>query len=321
MLDADSIVAHRQMRRRLGIWRILAVLAVAVSVMVLVLWSADAGGGLGKLSNHIARVRVEGLIIGNRHTLELLDELAKADRVKAVIVHINSPGGTVAGSEAIYEGIRKIAEKKPVTSVMGSVAASGGYITAIASDHIVARGNTITGSIGVIFQWAEVSQLLDKLGINMEEIKSSELKAQPNMFNPLTEKVRQVTEALVQDSYSWFVALVAERRQLQQATALRLADGRVYSGRQAVENKLIDALGGEETAKAWLVSEKKINEKLEIIDWKPDGAVKTSSLGLSVISLMLKLFGFEPSEQVLSRALQPERLKLDGLLSVWQPSN
>ncbi len=279
MLDADAIVANRQMHRRLGVWRIIAVLAAASALAVLVLWGTDADGGLRRFSDHIARVRIEGLITGERRTIELLEKLAEAKRVKAVIIHIDSPGGTTAGSEAIYEAIRKIAKDKPVASVMGTVAASGGYITAIATDHIVARGNTITGSIGVIFQWAEVSQMLDKLGIKMEEIKSGELKAEPNMFNPITKKVREVTEALVQDSYRWFVKLVAERRQLPQAAAERLADGRVYSGRQAVENKLIDAIGGQEQAKAWLVAEKQIDADLKVIDWAPKKKVEASSLG------------------------------------------
>lgn len=320
MLDADAIVANRQMHRRLGVWRIIAVLAAASALAVLVLWGTDADGGLRRFSDHIARVRIEGLITGKRRTIELLEKLAEAKRVKAVIIHIDSPGGTTAGSEAIYEAIRKIAKDKPVASVMGSVAASGGYITAIATDHIVARGNTITGSIGVIFQWAEVSQLLDKLGIKMEEIKSGELKAEPNMFNPITKKVREVTEALVQDSYRWFVKLVAERRQLSQAAAERLADGRVYSGRQAVENKLIDAIGGQEQAKAWLVAEKQIDADLKVIDWAPKKKVEASSLGFYVIGWVLKLLGVEHSGQFFGRSLQPESLKLDGLLSVWHPS-
>ena len=320
MLEADSIVANRQMRRRLGVWRIVAILAIALSLGVLALWGADANGGLSKFSDHIARVRVEGLITGDRKTIKMLEALSKADRVKGVIIHIDSPGGTTAGSEAIYEAIRKIAEDKPVTAVLGTVAASGGYITAIASDHIVARGNTITGSIGVIFQWAEVSQLFDKLGIKMESIKSSELKAEPNMFNPLTDKVRDVTQVLIQDSYDWFVGLVAERRNLAKPVALRLADGRVYSGRQAVENKLIDELGGEKQAKAWLVKEKKLDADLEIVDWKPKAKVDPSGLGLSLLATILKGLGIEHSELFLSKVLQPDSAKLDGLLSVWHPS-
>jgi protease-4 len=320
MLEADSIVANRQMRRRLGVWRIVAILAIALSLGVLVLWGAGANGGLSKFSDHIARVRVEGLITGDRKTLKMLEELGKADRVKGVIIHIDSPGGTTAGSEAIYEAIRKIAEDKPVTAVLGTVAASGGYITAIATDHIVARGNTITGSIGVIFQWAEVSQLFDRLGIKMETIKSSDLKAEPNMFNPLTDKVREVTQVLIQDSYDWFVGLVAERRNLAKPVALRLADGRVYSGRQAVENKLIDELGGEKQAKAWLVKQKKLDADMEIVDWTPKAKVDPTGLGLSLLATILKGLGIEHSELFLSKVLQPDSAKLDGLLSVWHPS-
>ena len=149
-------------------------------------------------TDHIARVRVEGLITGDRPFLKMLEKLEKADRVKAVIIDIDSPGGTTAGSEAIYEAVRKIAAKKPVVSVMGTIAASGGYITAIASDYIVARGNTITGSIGVIFQWAQIQKLLDTLGVQMQEVKSGDLKAEPNFFKPPSEKALAVANGMIQ---------------------------------------------------------------------------------------------------------------------------
>ncbi len=152
-----------------------------------------------KALDHIARIHIDGLITGDQPTLDLLDDMAKSNRAKGLIIRIDSPGGTTAGSEAIYEEIRKIAKDKPVVAVMDTVAASGGYITAIAADHIVARGNTITGSIGVIFQWAEVSKLLDTLGIRMEEIKSGDLKAEPSPFKPMTEKAREVSNVMVQE--------------------------------------------------------------------------------------------------------------------------
>jgi protease-4 len=320
MLEADSIVSSRQMRRSLGLWRVAAIIAAAAAILVLSLWGSGAGSGISNFSNHIARIRIEGLITGDQRTLDLLEELRKTERVKAVIVHIDSPGGTTAGSEAIYEALRKISEKKPVVSVMGTVAASGGYITAIASDHIVARGNTITGSIGVIFQWAEVSELLKTLGVKMETIKSSELKAEPNMFKPLTEKARQATELLINDSYKWFVGLVAERRQFSDEVALKLADGRVYSGRQAVENKLVDALGGEDQAKNWLVDERKIDKSLKIVDWKRKKDLDPSDFGVSLLSYLFRLVGLESAGQILTNTREADRLKLDGLVSVWHPA-
>jgi protease-4 len=281
---------------------------------------ASDGGGLAKLSDHIARVRIEGLITGNRKTLDLLKEIEEADRVKALIVHIDSPGGTTAGSEAVHEALRKIAAKKPVASVMGTVAASGGYITAIATDHIVARGNTITGSIGVIFQWAEVTRLLDNLGVKMEEIKSSDLKAEPNMFKPLSEKARQVTQAMVDDSYKWFVDLVEERRKLTREDATRLSDGRVYTGRQAIENKLIDAIGGEPQAVAWLEKERSVSKDLEVVDWKASDDAVAGLLGESAIRAVAIALGLEPLLDSMRKTLKAEQLRLDGLISVWHPN-
>ena len=212
--QAEVIVDRRQLKRRLFRWRILAILAVLLALGAL-FWS---GGDFKKHFDHIARIHIDGLITGDEATLNLLDDLAKSNRVKGVIIRIDSPGGTTAGSEAIYEKIRKIAKDKPVVAVMDTVAASGGYITAIAADHIVARGNTITGSIGVIFQLPEVSKLLDTLGIRMEEIKSGELKAEPTPYKPMSDRVRQVSNEMVQESFAWFTGLVVERRKLSART-------------------------------------------------------------------------------------------------------
>lgn len=316
MLDADTIVANRQLRQRLGLWRVIAIFAAAAALIVVVLWSAEKTGGLSQFSGHIARIRVDGVITGGRPMLDLLARIDASDRVKAVIVHIDSPGGTTAGSEAVYLGLRKIAAKKPVVSVMGSFAASGGYITAIGGDHIIARGNTITGSIGVIFQWAEITQLLERIGVKMQEIKSSELKAEPNMFKPLTEEARRATDIVVQDSYKWFVGLVAERRPFDAAEAQRLADGRVYSGRQALENKLVDALGGEDEAKEWLVAEHGIDKDMQVVDWRPKRNLDDTPLGFSLLVGLLRWFGIDLGDPI---AVQVQRLKLDGLLSVWHP--
>src|SRR5690606_37690643 len=126
----------------------------------------------------------------------------------------------------------ELSKKKPTVATMGTVGASAAYMAAIATDHIVARRTTITGSIGVIFQFPEVSQLLDKVGVQMDEIKSSPLKAEPSPFHAPTPEARAVIESIVRDSYDWFVDIVAERRGLDRSDALVLADGRIYTGRQ-----------------------------------------------------------------------------------------
>ena len=307
--QAEVIVDRRQLKRRLTRWRILAVLAVLLALGSL-FWS---GGDFKKRFDHIARVHIDGLITGDQATLNLLDDLAKSTQVKGVIVRIDSPGGTTAGSEAIYEQIRKIAKDKPVVAVMDTVAASGGYITAIAADYIVARGNTITGSIGVIFSFPEISKLLDTLGIKMEEIKSGELKAEPSPYKPVSDRARQVSNELVQESFAWFTGLVVERRKLSVERVKVLADGRVYTGRQAVTEKLIDALGGEEVALEWLQTEKKLPKDMNVVDWRNPVIIDPAGLGFSIGGTVLRVLGFEGLRR------QVESARLDGLLVLWHP--
>ena len=287
----------------------LAVLAVLLALGAL-FWSGD---DLKKRFDHVARIHIDGLITGDEATLKLLDDLAKSGRVKGLIVRIDSPGGTTAGSEAIYEKIRIIARDKPVVAVMDTVAASGGYITAIAADYIVARGNTITGSIGVIFSFPEISKLLDTLGIRMEEIKSGDLKAEPTPYKPMSDRVRQVSNEMVQESFAWFTGLVVERRKLSAERVKVLADGRVYTGRQAVTEKLIDALGGEEVALEWLQTQKKLPKDIETVDWRGPSDSGATGLGFSVANTALKVLGFEGLRR------QVESARLDGLLVLWHP--
>lgn len=306
--DAETILERRQLKRRLWRWRVVAAAAILVALAV----AAWQGGDVTRNFDHVARIKIDGLITGDQPTLDLLDQLAKADHVKGLIVRIDSPGGTTAGSEAIYDKIRIIAAKKPVTAVMDTVAASGGYITAISTDYIVARGNTVTGSIGVIFSFPEVSQLLGKLGIRMEEVKSGELKAEPTPYKPMSERVRQVTNEMVQESFAWFVNLVAERRKLPIERVKVLADGRVYSGRQAVTEKLIDALGGEDEAVAWMET-KGTPKSLKILDWARPQQQASYGLGFAIADRALEAFGLNGLRR------QAEAARLDGLLVLWHP--
>lgn len=307
--EAEMIVDRRRLGRKVTFWRILAVL-LALATTVALLWSS---GPWDRRQYHIARIKIEGLITGDERTLDLLKSIEESDRVKALIVRIDSPGGTTSGSEAIYDQLRVIAKTKPIVAVMDTVAASGGYITALAADHIVARRNTLTGSIGVIFSFPQISKLLDTLGIKMEVLKSGELKAEPSPYTPMSDKVREVSNAMVMDGYEWFIGLVAERRQLPLDRVRVLADGRAYTGHQALEVKLIDEIGGEDKAVAWLESAKGIQKDLRIIDWKRRDETSPSLLGLSLGRSLLGALGLG------SLTESAERAQLDGLLVLWHP--
>ncbi len=307
--EAELIVDRRRLKRKLTLWRVLAVL-LAIAAIAAIVWSQGSKG----FEDQIARVRIDGLITGDQRTLDLLQKVEESDKVKAVLLRIDSPGGTTAGSEAVYDAVRKISAKKPVVAVMDTVAASGGYITALAADRIVARGNTITGSIGVIFSMPEFSKLLDTVGVKMEELRSGDMKAEPSPYKPMSERVRTVTMAMVDDGFQWFIGLVAERRQLPMPRVKELSDGRVYTGRQALADKLIDELGGEDKAVAWLEADRKIPAKLPVVDWKPAKSAETLGLGFAAAEAVLRSLGLEGFRSA------AERAQLDGLLALWHPA-
>jgi protease-4 len=210
------------------------------------------------------------------------------------------------GGEALYSRLRQIAEKKPIVAVMGEVATSAAYMTAIGSDHIVAHDGTLTGSIGVILQTADVTGLLDKVGIKPEAVKSSPLKAQPNPLEPFTPEAREATRKVVSDIYEMFVSMVQKRRGLSREQVDMVADGSVFTGRQAKEIGLVDILGGEREARAWLAEKHGIDQSLPVQDVQPRGPGQ---------ELRDMVGGF------IGKAVLPERLTLDGLVSVWHPSH
>lgn len=320
-LNADILVDRRRLKRKLSLWRFVAVV-FGVVVLIAVGLNYSGSSGLFSFNQHIARVTIDGIISDDRKQQELFDKIVASDDVQGVIVHINSPGGSTAGSEALYAAIRRAAAKKPVVGVLGTVAASGGYIAALATDHIVARGNTVTGSIGVVFQWAQVSELMQKLGIKMETIKSGPLKAEPSPFSPMPEEARALTEAMIRDSHEWFVGLVEQRRPFEEARARELSDGRIYTGRQALEVQLIDEIGGEKTALTWLHDVKGLDRSLEVVNWSTK-RLEDLSWGTSAMSWLLRAFGLGDLADTLiltRKTLHTETLSLDGLISVWHPA-
>lgn len=317
-LEADVIVDRRRLSRRVSRWRIAAFI-LALVALALALAPLGSGVGLFGLGNHVARISIDGLIDDDRKLQETIDKAARDRRVRALLLDINSPGGTTTGAEALFLAIREAAGKKPVVAALGTVAASGGYIAAIAADRIVARGNTITGSIGVVFQWTQLEEALAKLGIDVDEVKSAPLKAEPSPFNETPPEAIEVMRAMVVDSYVWFVGLVAERRGFDEATARRLGDGRVYTGRQALDVGLVDEIGGEKEAIAWLAAAHGIDADIKVRDWTP--ADESEALGLlgRAAAGLARLAGLSPDGLVgaLGGLDAARRLRLDGLISVW----
>ena len=263
VLERDFYEERRRKWRRSAFWRGFGIAAVIALVLALISGSQGMFAG----GDHIARFEVRGVIVDNTTRNQLFADLAEDDSVKALVLRVNSPGGSTAGSEALFASIRAVAEKKPVVAVLGEVAASGGYIAAIATDHIVARGNTLTGSIGVIMAYPDLTALMDRFGISMQTVRSSELKAEPSPFRPSNPLARARDEAMIADTYVWFRDLVGERRGISGADLDAVANGGVFTGRGALENGLIDEIGGEPEALAWLESRDPSLDGLSVEEW------------------------------------------------------
>jgi protease-4 len=314
--EIDTVLDRRRLRRRLTLWRVLAITAAVLALFAIGM-SGDNWSSLG--SKQIARVSISGTITEDRDQLELLKKIADSDNAAALLVYVNSPGGTTTGGEALFAALREVAKKKPVVAQFGTVAASAGYIVGLAADHIVTRANTITGSVGVLIQWPEVSQALEKIGVKFNEIKSGDLKAVPSPFEPLNEDGQKVTQAMIDEGFRWFVGLVEQRRGIKADAIPGLNRGRVFTGREAVQLKLADSIGGEEEAVEWLRTERKVDKDLKVVDWKVQTA---GSLGLfsSIGEAAASFFNNTTLGQMLARDPSLSGLGLDGFISVWHPS-
>jgi protease-4 len=318
-LDADAIVDRRRMRRKLTFWRVSA-LAVALIALIGAAVALMPGSRLLPRGDYIARITVQGLIRGNQDRVAALERLGRS-RARAVILHIDSPGGTTAGAEQLYDSLRALQAKKPMVVVVDGLAASGAYIAALSADHIIAQDTSLVGSIGVLFEYPNFAELLKTIGVQVESIKSSPLKAAPNGFEPTSPAARAAIEAIVLDSYAWFKGLVKDRRKLDDTQLAAVDDGRVFTGRQGLGLKLVDSLGNEKTALAWLEKEKKVPASTPVRDYSLEprfselsflhvAAWTFQAVGLSAMAHRIEAWG----------AVQTiERLNLDGLLALWHP--
>jgi protease IV len=321
-LDADLIVDRRRMRRKLTFWRATAIGVIVLGIAAAAAMAGNRVRGFG-VRPYIARVTISGLIRGDQDRVEQLDRLAQSSLARAVIVHVDSPGGTTAGSEQLFDSLSRLREKKPLVVVVDSMAASGGYITALAADHIVAQQTSLVGSIGVLFQYPNVTDLLDKIGVKVESVKSTPLKAAPDGYEPTSPEARAALESIIQDSYSWFKGIVQDRRHLTDPQLQTASDGRVFTGHQAVDLKLIDEIGDERTAIAWLGKEKNIDTKLPVRDYDLHSRFSDLSFLHAAMLAALDAAGLN----ALAERLDPwgtisavRRFNLDGLLALWHPA-
>lgn len=315
-LEADSLVDRRRLRGKVTFWRVLSVLLGIVAVVALGV-AVVGRDAISLVQPQVARVTIQGVITGDRPTLRLLEDLRKSSTVRAVIVQIDSPGGTVPGAEAIHEALRTLAAAKPTVAVVNTLAASGGYIAAIGADRIFARRGAVVGSVGVIFQYPNVTRLLDSIGVQIETVKSTPLKAAPSPLEPTTPEAREAVRQLVADSYEWFKGLVQQRRELTPEQLAAVADGRVFTGAQALTLKMIDEIGAEREAIAWLEKNRNVPANLPVREWRRSSNVRD----LGLVETLASLLQLDAGTSVVARAIrESERLALDGLIAIWQPA-
>ena len=318
-LDADALYDRRALRRKLTLWRVLALVATALVIIGLGL----AFGGRSLLQTqgaHVARLTISGVITGDQETVDAIRRVKDAKNASAAIVAINSPGGTTTGSERLYQELRELAKAKPTVAVVTGMAASGGYIAAMGTDRIIAPETGVVGSIGVIMQYPNFSKTLDMVGVKVESVRSTLLKAQPSGLEPTPPEAREAVTATVLDTYAWFKKLVKDRRALSPAELEKVVDGRVFTGRQGLPLKLIDELGAEREARAWLETSRSISKDLKIVDYRRQSSINRFGL-FSALAGVAAAFGFDDAAAAIGAARHSvEAQSLDGLLSVWQPS-
>jgi protease IV len=302
-LETDLLLDRRRLKRRLFAWRVAALVAAVVAVLV-----AIGGNGLPVRGSHVARLSVTGIITENRKLTEAVAALADDTNVPALIVFINSPGGSVAGGESLHDAIALVAAKKPVVAVMGGTAASAGYMVAMPAARVFAREATLTGSIGVLLETGEVSGLLGKIGVTAEAITSGPLKDQPSFIRPLSPEGRDVLHGLVMDMYDQFVGMVAAGRHMSVDKVRQLADGRAYTGRQALALGLVDQIGGEPQARQWLEEQRHVSADLPVEDVSTAGFAERA-FGASLGSLL----------GTIGKTLLLQGVRVDGAWALWQP--
>ena len=256
-----------------------------------------------KSKDFIATISIEGVINNPVDTLEELENINKSSNAKALLVNINSPGGTFVSSKEIYDKIKEISKKVPVVTYMREMATSGGYLVSLASQKIFSNIGTITGSVGVILQTAEITTLLKKIGINPIVIKSGDLKATPNPLEGVSEKDSEYLNDIIKSMQLEFLNLLSENRDIESETLRVISDGRIFTGKQAKELNLVDFIGSKNDAIQWLKDEAKLPSDIDIIDFSKENKYE------KLINMRL----FDKNFNFLKNNIY------NGFLAIWDP--
>ena len=256
-----------------------------------------------KKKDFIATISIEGIISNPEDTLNDLENINKSSNAKALLVNINSPGGTFVSSKELYDKIKEISKKIPVVTYMREMATSGGYLVSLASQKIFSNIGTITGSVGVILQTAEITELLEKIGINPIVIKSGKLKATPNPLEGLSENDSRYLNDVIKSMQLEFLSLLSENRNIESKTLEIISDGRIFTGKQAKELNLIDFIGSKSDAIKWLKDEAKLPQDIDILDFSKENQYE------KLINMRL----FDKNFNFLKKNIY------SGFLAIWDP--
>jgi protease-4 len=305
--NKEVLIENIYLKKRINRWRVIVFLLAVIGILML---PSKKGGlknvsGLRNMQDYVARITIEGHVTENNKRLKNLERLALNPNVKAVILHIDTPGGTFVGGEALYHSLNYLASKKPLVATMGTMATSVGYMISLPAERVFAYRGTITGSIGVFVQAPDFSELTKKLGVNFITVKSGKFKTTLSPFEPTTDEGKRTIEAAINDSYITFIDFIVKQRKLEKDKLLEIADGRIYTGNQAVDLNLIDEIGDQKTALNWLQKNKKIGENLAIKD-------------VDLVKDKIFLEKYKLNSLINEFFLGKMQMSLAGLISIWQ---
>ncbi|MAR78821.1 MAG: signal peptide peptidase SppA [Rhodospirillaceae bacterium] len=302
--ELDTISFHKRSRRNLKLWRMLAIIFFVI-ILSLFLFDKNFFVNPLKYQDHILRITVEGFIDDDRQLAMKLDEIEGNKNIKAIILIIDSPGGTSFGGEFLFRKLNNLSSSGiPVVSIIRTIGTSAAYAVALSGDRIFALETSLVGSVGALIRSADLSELFNKVGIKPEIFKSGEFKSIPSPIEKTPLEGKEVIQNSVNEVKNWFLRIIQEKREISKKNLSGISKGGVYTGKQALLINLVDEIGGEKEALIWLKDIKGITKDLPIIDLK--NSSKNQDFCCSFFSFFQKF-------------LYSSNVSLDGFLSVWHP--